>query len=70
MLNVLSGKLNTIEGINKNTKWIQKKMGSNFDRKVDESWISDGIIREELRDVEGIVKFVILLRKVRSIRFL
>lgn len=49
MLNVLSGKLNTIEGINKNTKWIQKKMGSNFDRKVDESWIS----REELRDVEG-----------------
>lgn len=51
MLNVLSGKLNTIEGINKNTKWIQKKMVSNFDRKVDESWISDGIIREELRDV-------------------
>lgn len=27
--------------------------GSNFDRKVDESWISDDIIREELRDVEG-----------------
>lgn len=49
MLNVLSGKLNTIEGINKNMKWIQKKMGYNFDRKVDESWIS----REELRDVEG-----------------
>lgn len=61
MLNVLSGKLNTIEGINKNTKWIQKKMGSNFDRKVDESWISDDIIREELRDVEGIVKFEGLL---------
>ena len=36
-------------------------MGSNFDRLVDESWIQNEIVRDELRDVEGVVKFEGLL---------
>ena len=54
MFRVLSGNY-VVNG--KIPSWVRPKVGSEFTRRVDESWLEDEIVRRELLEVEGIVKF-------------
>ena len=53
MLKVLTG---NFDMSGKHPEWLRRKMGSIFDSWVDDDWLLDPIVQEELRSVDHIVK--------------
>lgn len=53
MLRVVTGTYDRNLGL---PKWLTGKADLPFDRRVTEEWLQDDIIKQELRDVDHIVK--------------